>query len=195
MRGIQKNNTVALAFDSFTATRYYPNLMIFGQLPKYIDPVRMADTRASIKGMMTFAGMDRLEAQLVDKQGEVFVELDFGIDVEGLRFITGKIQTQVSLDCQRCLQKVSYPIECDVSLSPVTTIEEANNLPERYEPCMLAKEILLTTLVEEEILLHLPMIAVHDTEKCHIAAPNVEADEQLKQHPFRQLAELTRKKN
>ena len=54
-----------------------------------------------------------------------------------------------------------------VEASPVHSDEEAQRLPENYDPLLLTDETLpLATLVEEELLLSMPIITRHKLAEC-----------------------------
>ena len=73
----------------------------------------------------------------------------------------------VRLSCQRCLEAVELPVECDVSLAVVGDDEAAANLPQAYEPLVLEGErISLIDLIEDDLLLGLPVTPRHAEHAC-----------------------------
>ena len=169
------------------------------RLPVHIDPIRMAETRRLLQGRIALAEMARLGELLQDSDGEVTVSLEFGTDNEGIRFMRGRIQAEVSLQCQRCLETMRYPIDSEFSLALVRNTVEAEALPSHYEPLLVEGEpLFLRDIIEDELLLALPIVAMHAPEECSI---NISSDQGAgeahkdtgateKESPFAVLADL-----
>ncbi|HVV68913.1 MAG TPA: YceD family protein [Gammaproteobacteria bacterium] len=142
--------------------------MIAGQLPKYIQPMRMAEQGYILKGHLELSQFTRLADLLADIKGQVSVDLTCGQDQEGLRYIQGNLETTLHLECQRCLKSMDYFLQVAVSLSPVFNEAAGNNLPSRYEPLLLTEDKCeLLTLIEDELLLALPLVPKHEPEQCN----------------------------
>lgn len=138
--------------------------MIMKHLPKYIQPLQCADHGASWQGHLPLTALPRLKELLADREGEVSVDLSAGRDAQKLPYIKGTLKANLHLACQRCLNCLEYPVEVVVNLSPVFNEKTAELLPEPYEPLVLTEDkILLSELVEDELLLNLPMIPKHET--------------------------------
>lgn len=144
---------------------------MYNALPFEIDPFRLASQGAKFKGSISLAELPRLREVLSDVQGVAEVMLEIGKEDKRV-YIRGKITTAVELVCQRCGEPVVYDINLDLKLSPVSMDAQAANIPSDYEPWVTDdKPVLVTELVEEELLLGLPMIAKHRPEECQIGLP------------------------
>lgn len=102
------------------------------------------------------------------------------------------------LQCQSCLEPFSYEIMSDFVLGIVNTLDEANALPERYEPALAHDgSLTLREMIEDEIILNLPIIPRHEPEDCKVKLPLKDAGwEQGKgENPFRVLESLKHKKD
>ena len=131
------------------------------RLPEYIDPLQLADKRAALKGQLPLKSLDRLAEMLVKDTGAVNVELFFGRE-GSLAKVEGHIEAVLELECQNCLQTVNWPIDCTIKLGIVTSIDQANRLPEAYEPLLVEEgKIPLKNIIEDEILLILPAFPKH----------------------------------
>jgi uncharacterized protein len=132
------------------------------RLPKTIDPLHLADKRGELKGHIPLSCFDRLaEIVLQDDTGSIAVDLIFGREGK-LAVIDGKIEATLNLICQNCLQAMEWPVNHAIKLGIVSSIEEANRLPEDCEPLLLEDEkILLKDIVEDELLLILPQFPKH----------------------------------
>lgn len=134
---------------------------MFDRLPKYIDPFHLADKRSVVKGVLPLNGMSRLAEFLRDDSGQVAIDLFFG-RVGRLAVIEGNIETTLQLICQNCLQAVDFPIDSLIKLGIVGSLDEADRLPENVEPLLLEEEnLLLTDIVEDELLLIIPQYPKH----------------------------------
>ncbi len=104
------------------------------------------------------------------------------------------------LQCQRCMQAMELAIDCTSHVALITAEADAAEVPEQLEP-VLAREgrISAAELVEEELLLALPIVPLHEQLRdCAVpaSAPLVadEAPEHVSQRPFEGLAELLKRK-
>jgi len=163
-------------------------------LPKTIDPLRYADQNKILEGSLSIKLMPRLAELLVDTNGTVDAVLEFERDAQNYRVLNGKVDATVTLLCQRCLQPVAKPIQSQFALGMVFTDEQAQNLPRAYEPLLVDLDNLeIADIIEEELILSLPMFAYHD-ECRNEHAPEVESDDfdkgEEKENPFDVLSAL-----
>jgi uncharacterized protein len=104
------------------------------------------------------------------------------------------------LTCQRCMQPMSLPLSAHVPVAVLSSAEEASALEDAFEP-VLAPEgrISVGELIEEEVLLSLPIVPMHveggqcPSSEAHIAADDAPADA-VTQRPFARLGELLNQK-
>ncbi len=132
------------------------------RLPVFIDPLSFSERGKRLSGAIKLSELNRLSSQLLDNSGEVEVDLSF--DKEGkLSTIQGVINANLMLECQSCLKQVVFKIDRNFKLGLVTTLEQADRLVSDTEPFMLQdKKILLSELVEDELLLALPDFPKHE---------------------------------
>lgn len=166
-------------------------------IPEHIDPFRFAEQNLGLTGTVKIADMQRLRFTLNPSNEVVSVNLQFGIDEQKITFLKGHLETQLPLQCQRCMEPFVYEIITDFILGIVNTLDEANALPERYEPA-LAKEghLALRELIEDEIILNLPIIPRHEPEECKIKLPLTDAgwEQEKSKNPFHVLESLKDKR-
>jgi uncharacterized protein len=166
------------------------------RLPEYIDPVHLADKRGALKGQIPLKSLDRLSEMLVNDTGTVSVDLFFGREGR-LAKVEGHIETVLELECQNCLEAVKWPINCAIKLGVVTSIDQANRLPEDYEPLLVEEgKIPLKNIIEDEILLILPSFPKHQ-HTCFVpkfdnnnVVPLVGDEQSSPETPFSILAKL-----
>jgi uncharacterized protein len=139
-------------------------------LPQFIDPLRFAKAGRQLAGQFEIKAMGRLGALLFADNGKIFFKLEFGRDKGNeVFFITGQIESDLIIVCQRCLEGLELHINSSLKLGIVSSKNEAELLPSEYEPLLLMdNSVSLLELVEDEILLALPIAASHDIEKCSV---------------------------
>lgn len=161
------------------------------ELPEFIEPLRLAQHERSLQGLLPIAQMARLQDSLCDNQGEISVVLQFQYDDQHRPVILGKIQGQLALLCQRCLQPMQYVLQREVVLFILKTGQSDEGLPETADFLTLEQNSLsLWDLVEDEIILSLPIVALH--EQCpqnEYSLPD-EIAQADRPNPFQLLAKL-----
>lgn len=102
--------------------------------------------------------------------------------------------------CQRCLELVTLPIHSECSYVVVKEGANTQSLPKGYDVLELGEDPLdLLALIEEELLLALPIVPAHHPEECQQPAgldePEPSVDEVTRSNPFSVLAQLKRDPN
>jgi uncharacterized protein len=135
--------------------------------PREIQPLKLANRGERLNGHFALSEMQRLRVLLSEPLGNVDFSLEFGKDEEGFCFITGQIKADLPMICQRCWHPFLFSLVGEVSLSPIDNEKAADRLPSRYEP-LICKHgvVLMGTLLEDELLLQLPLIPKHSEGEC-----------------------------
>lgn len=144
------------------------------QLPLEINPFVLAAQGAKLQGELAIAGLQRLAEVLNSVQGVVHVQLTLGREEGGgTHYIKGLLATTLRLTCERCGEPVSCDINVKPCLSPVISDLQAATLPKEYDPLVTqGKPVLMADIVEEELLLSIPMFPKHRPGECPIDIPN-----------------------
>ncbi len=140
-----------------------------GALPVSVDPVRLADQNARLRGVVPVARMKRLAGLCGSNNGEAEVELEFRREAEsGLRRIVGRIGAILDCRCERCLERFRLPLETGVDLRIAKSGES------RYtgdsEVLEVSGPVPVAELVENELILALPMVPMHPEAQCPATA-------------------------
>jgi len=169
------------------------------KLPLTIDAVRTAQKRLDYIGSYMPEQVTRVADSVVSVDTDVEGALSFNIDNQRLAVITGHTDVTVTLMCQRCNLPFQQQVHTTYCFSPVINDEQAEALPEGYEPIYADEygSVDLLAMIEDEIILSLPVVPVHDSEHCEVS----EADmvfgqlppEAEKPNPFAVLASLKQK--
>lgn len=169
------------------------------KLPLTIDAVRTAQKRLDYAGVYAPERVTRVAESVVSVESDVEAALSFAIDNQRLAVISGHADVEVTLRCQRCNQPFAHQVHTTFSFSPVVSDEQAEALPEAYEAVYVDEfgEVDLFAMIEDEIILSLPIAPVHDPEHCEVSATEqvfgklpAEAE---KPNPFSVLASLKHK--
>ncbi|MFO8025374.1 YceD family protein [Thiohalophilus sp.] len=164
------------------------------RLPVQVDPYRLAEQGREYDGELPLRQMKRLLPLLATETGVAAVSLRFGVDEMGVHYLHGTIQADLSVACQRCLEAMRFPAEIDLSLGFVGSTAEADRLPGDHEPYIVESvPVMLADIIEDELLLALPQIPMHDLEECpaqDYVEPEEEQDKAGQDNPFQVLADL-----
>ncbi len=135
------------------------------KLPDTIDFFKQVDRNACYECVWPVSRFDRLKDVINDDKGEVRARLRFGTRA-GVRCLDGTVEADLELRCERCLDPVKQHIEGGFRFGLISTDEEASLLPEEFEPLNVTNaELSVIDLVEDELLLSLPIVAKH-AEEC-----------------------------
>ena len=166
-------------------------------LPEIIDPIALCKQGVELTGEIPLNSMKRLETIVIDVVGDARVELYFSITDQAEKLITGRVAAVVVAECQRCLQPVQLDINCDVNLQLVVDEADIAELCDEREQLLLQDEsgVELLEIVEDELLLGLPIVALHDESVCQISSTSSEpVDLSNKSNPFSALSSLKQPK-
>ncbi len=164
-------------------------------LPLTIEPKRLARNSETIAGQYAIHDMQRLGGLLHDQTGQVIFRLEFTHDEkQNIPFIRGEIKAQVNIQCQRCLGGMELKINNPVYLGIVADRAESLALPDGCEPLQIGEEsISLQGMIEDELILALPISAMHNANVCKATELINEINNKTGNSPFAALDKLTRK--
>lgn len=139
---------------------------MFKKLPDLIDPVHCAEHNMRFQARVNQSAMKRLCEQVEQPDGDVEVDIVFS---RHPRLKTPQfeisLKTQLVLECQRTLQPFEYSVDRHtrgVYVSVKSMAEDLGDDIEVYE--MPEGKVSLLELVEDEVLLAIPMIPRQDGE-------------------------------
>jgi uncharacterized protein len=137
-------------------------------LPRRADLFKLAHQGARISSHVDVARLKRFAEALAGDSGVVAIDLQFGVDEQGVRFARGSLATDIKVSCHRCLQPMDLHISSEVSIGLIRDDEQAGSLPKRYEPVIVTddEEAELTDIIEDDLLLSLPLVTYHPQEEC-----------------------------
>jgi uncharacterized protein len=163
-------------------------------LPKWIDPKLLASQNQRLQGKVALAELSRVHDRLQEyKLGEVTIDWLFSLDEKRRPTIQGQLQTELIIQCQRCLQPISWSLDVPTGLIFLQYEPTfAEEFPSGFEAVQLEEiPLSLLALIEDEIILALPIVATHDT--CHTNDYQMTADFTYRNNPFQQSLSTLRK--
>jgi uncharacterized protein len=128
--------------------------------PEIVDPWRMVQARRSFQGSMPLSAMPRLRESLAAADGVVTFDLEFGKDDLGIALLQVRADATLSLLCQRTLDVFGLPVHVETRLGLISEESEEAGLPGGYEPLLVASELRLADVIEDELILALPVVPV-----------------------------------
>lgn len=157
-----------------------------------IDTLEFARGGQQLRGSLAVVDLKRLEDILFDTQGTLEYALRGGRDVRNRPQIEVTAEGLLHLQCQRCLGLLEY--EADVTNTLVVLPAGAQpddelDDPEGPDVIESDAELNVAGLIEDEVLLSLPLAPRHPEGTCASRLDNQENAAQ-KPSPFAQLAEL-----
>jgi uncharacterized protein len=159
------------------------------KLPDSVDFLKQVERSACFEGAWPVSDFSRLAEVVCSNQGEVKARLKFGIRA-GTNCLDGHVQADLELRCERCLESVKQHIESDFRFGLITSEDEADSLPKEFEPLLASNyELSLLQLVEDEVLLSLPIVARHD-EDCSEILQKHKDDDRVQQDTYKPFAAL-----
>lgn len=169
--------------------------------PQRLDVRAFADAGARLEGELAPAALPRL-ADSVLRTDVAPLPVRWSAQGE-LRPVTGgrpelwlqlRAETTVTQQCQRCLQPMAVPLAVDRRFRFVASEEEAERLDEESEDDVLveSRRFDLPALIEDELILALPLVPRHETCPQPLPAATSDAAEEVAPNPFAALAALRR---
>lgn len=172
----------------------YNHPVMLDCLPDQIEPVSLAEAGRSFRGEVAVKDLARLADVLAARTGHISVEMALRIDEHQVRSLTGKLNGNLKLVCQRCLGKIEFPLNLRFQLGIVRSETEAEELPEGYEVLLAdGNPIALSRIVEDEIILALPIIPKHEDASLCKGSAVTNKPELQKANPFAVLKQLNSK--
>jgi uncharacterized protein len=162
----------------------------------FIDSLDFARNGREISGEVQVAELPRLLDMLENPQGSLSYSVQGGVDKLGSHFLDIHVSGGCQLRCQRCLNGLDYPVRLGTRLllrdqASLDALDDMEGGEEAEFDSILADAHLnVLELLEEEILLSLPIAPKHELGVCQVA--DGENTRRTDKNPFAVLAELKR---
>ena len=126
-----------------------------------------------------------------DEDRKIAIRFEFLRNEYGVSVLVGQLQASIELECQRCLEALEMPVELDFELmvdagedllrdSSLDSIDSKDGYIDIY------------AVVEDELMLALPLVAMHEDTACneHWPAAGTEPEAGNTDNPFAVLQQL-----
>lgn len=169
-----------------------------GLIPDYIEPYKLADRNTTYQGNITLADLPRLREVVASDESTINVNVVFERGEQKQALLSIMLDATVCLVCQRCLDIMTFSTSGTYHYMFMTDERGEVLLPEGYDALELgAKEPFdLKVLIEDELLLALPIIPIHELNECQqlvkLEEPEPIETEVKRSNPFSVLAQLKR---
>lgn len=156
-----------------------------------VDAEVCARAGSTIERHFTAEDLPRLREAGVRAGSQLDAQLTFSL-FDGAPVVHGELRGRMVLTCQRCMK--AAPADVDEGFDVIVLAEERSDEPGGYEPVQAnAAHLDLRWLVEEQVLLALPLVAMHENDCTEAEAP-ASQDEAVRQQPFQNLRDLMRQR-
>ena len=161
---------------------------------KLRDVDLMADGRVCVDFAIALDELSRVRMQLADRGGLATGQVRFDRE-PGWPVAEIELAARLVLTCQRCLAPLDWPIASRGRVALVGSGEEAQRAPAELETVLAAEHrVSVRDLVEEELLLALPIVPQHIETGCAPArrarSPRRDGAGEERNRPFERLDEL-----
>jgi uncharacterized protein len=137
---------------------------MLSELPETLDFVRQVELNRTIEGVYPISKLARLSEALLSNEGYITAKLEFTSSV-GFASLKGSVSAKLLIECQRCLDPVETELSGRFKFALVSSEEEIELLPGEFEPYMLeGEEQSVIELIEDELLLCMPMVTIHEDD-------------------------------
>ena len=157
-----------------------------------VDSLHFARNGETLRGKVAVAELSRLVDVLYSDKGMLEYTLSGGINQHGKPVLHTHVKGELQLCCQRCMEAMVYGLDSrsDLVLArDETELAQMDEQEEDGEDAILADPKLnVLALVEDEVLLDLPMVPRHASGKCQ--PKNADKLDGVENNPFAVLAKL-----
>jgi DUF177 domain-containing protein len=132
------------------------------------DAFRLARERGVLEGSVDAAHLPRLNDRMAEGPSSIAWRIDGTADASGRPALTIDLTGEVSLECQRCLGRLAWPVSQQTELLLAHDDAELARLDTDSEAEVVLAQAPLDplTLVEDELVLALPFAPRHPEGEC-----------------------------
>ena len=166
------------------------------KIPITLEPNHSAQRQVSYDGIVQFEKLPRLLEVVTRIEGEVEVKIHCKKDKQDLSVIFGSAKAHILTVCQRCNGELGLDLELEFAYSPVGIGKSSEDLPSCYDVVEMDDEgnVNLHQLVEDELMLSIPIIPMHEESHCRFSEKplsfgEIKAEDD-KPNPFEILKQL-----
>lgn len=158
-----------------------------------IDGLKFAREGRRLQGALAITELPRLQDLVADTSGRIHYALAGSVNGHGKAVLDIEVSGSLALVCQRCLSRMGYVLRRS---SRLILIESGQRIPDVADEDPNTENIAagdvsnVADIVEQEVLLGLPIAPVHSDQMCE-ARPELPRDE--RRSPFAELSKLKKR--
>lgn len=149
-----------------------------------IDGLEFARAGATRSGVLNPARLPRLK-ELGCRSAELRYTLRGGTSAQGKPMLLVEAAGTLELACQRCLEALRLPVDVCTELELATSQAAIDSADDDVDRVLATRSMPVADLVEDEVILALPMVPMH--ARCNAAA---RAPRGARPSPFAGLADM-----
>ena len=161
-----------------------------------IDALDFARNAGAQHGKIALSGFERLQDYLADNSGELQYSVTGALNRNGKPVLRVAVQGLIYLQCQRCLEELGHVLDIHTELLLAQSEDELSRLDEDESvDCVLARpDMDVLALIEDEIILSLPISPRHEQCECRIGEQDSNKKTAIgERSPFAALAALKKR--
>lgn len=157
-------------------------------LSQYIKPWVLYRHRETLVGELPLSSMPNLRDSQNSSDALARAEMQVVQRDDDQIVLVGTVSVALEFTCQRCLQPLQQTISADFELVLVKNAQQLSKVSSDDDAIVVEDSLELAPLLEQELILTLPMIAKHDD--CKMAYKNTDDGSAERRQPFSHLKDL-----
>jgi len=168
-------------------------------LPTLVDPRKLANQGIVLEGHFEEKHLPRLALAVESIESPLAALIKFEVDQVRAKVVNGSFQIAVMVTCQRCLEPVRVNLVADIAAQIIWSEDQIGRVSGDREPWIVGDKMAdLSALLEDEVLLALPLVNYHEVGSCtgdtffsqDGPGSDEKDDEIVSDNPFNILAQL-----
>lgn len=148
-----------------------------GPLPAEVNYRKFAGNSTKLEGTVPVSAFGRLKESIANDKGEVQAKLEFRRGKKQKTLIIGHISANLELVCQNCLEPFATGLESSFRWVLVVDEDALIALNSDDEGVICGEDsVNIVDLLEDELLVSLPMVAKHNEGECSFVAQHTDDD-------------------
>lgn len=174
--------------------------MSLAPLPHQVDPFKWAERGMRLDLEAPLKDFSRLLDAVYSADGAVRVKGEFVPDARGHAVLDLSLESSVMMPCQRCLEPMAVEIQAQTRFHVLRDEAHAESLGEEEDYVVADEEgfLDLRDLVEDELLLSLPLVPRHESCEPPVHDVDEAANDDAapeRENPFKVLESLKQRRD
>ena len=136
-------------------------------LPTLVDPRKLANQGIVLEGHFDVKHLPRLALAVESIETPLSALIRFEVDEARAKVVNGNLTISVTAICQLCLDPVRVDLATDLAAQVVWSEDQIASVSGDREPWIVGDKMAdLSVLLEDEVLLALPLVNYHEQGSC-----------------------------